>query len=219
MDAADETGWREAVLGFWFPPGMEADDEAAHARRFQRWFGGGTNAGLPRFAPVLAAALAGRLDGWAATPRGRLALVVVLDQFPRGLHAGTPATFAGDPAALRLAEEGLARGEHAALAWPWERTFLFLPLAHAEGPDHLARLDRAAALADAVAEEAPPALRGIYRFSAGQARGHREVIARFGRYPHRNAVLGRPSTPEEEAYLARGEFVHRRAPPGAAAPV
>ena len=162
---------------------------------------------------MVEAARAGRLGHWLATPLGRLALIVVLDQFPRGLFAGTPAAYASDPDALRLAEEGLRNGHYDALATAWEKTFFSMPLAHAEGPDHRERLERVVALADRVAEDAPERLRPLYRFSAGQARGHLEVIARFGRFPHRNPILGRTSTPEEEAYLAQGDFVHTRRPP------
>ena len=204
--------WR-TVYDFWFPPGLDDADPEAHRRMFGRWFGGGANAELPPFAPVVEAARAGCLGHWLATPLGRLALIVVLDQFPRGLFAGTPAAYASDPDALRLAEEGLRNNHYEALTRPWERTFFFLPLAHAEGPDHRERLERVVGLADRVAEDAPERLRPLYRFSAGQARGHLEVIARFGRFPHRNPILERPSTPEEEAYLAQGDFVHTRQPP------
>ncbi|MBX6742808.1 MAG: DUF924 domain-containing protein [Acetobacteraceae bacterium] len=209
--AEQDEGWRR-VHEFWFPPGLEAGPEV-HGRMFLRWFGGGANAELPPFAPVLEAARAGRLDRWRDTPLGRLSLILVLDQFPRGLFAGTPEAYACDAEALRLAEVGLSNGQYDALAWPWEKTFFFLPLAHAEGPDHRARLERVATLAEAVAREAPAPLRPLYEHSVRQARGHLEVITRFGRYPHRNPVLGRPSTPEEAAWLAAGDFVHTRQPP------
>jgi uncharacterized protein (DUF924 family) len=204
--------WR-AVHDFWFPPGLDDADAETHRRMFERWFGGGANAGLPPFAPVLEAASAGRLDHWLAAPAGRLSLIVALDQFPRGLFPGTPDAYARDPDALRLAEEGLRNGHYDALTRPWEQTFFLLPLAHAEGPGHQERLERVVALAERITEDAPEHLRPLYRFSAGQARGHLEVIARFGRYPHRNPVLGRASTAEEAAYLAKGEFVHDRRPP------
>ncbi|HEX5796035.1 MAG TPA: DUF924 family protein [Geminicoccaceae bacterium] len=109
-----------------------------------------------------------------------------------------------------MAEEGLRSGHYDALTRPWEKTFFQLPLAHAEGADHLERLQRAVALVEAIALEAPERLRPLYRHSVSQARGHLDVIARFGRFPHRNPVLGRVSTPEEVAYLARGDFVHKR---------
>jgi uncharacterized protein (DUF924 family) len=162
---------------------------------------------------VVTAARAGSLDHWLSTPLGRLSLIIVLDQFPRGLFAGTPEAYAGDPAALRIAEEGLRNGHYDALTRPWEKTFFFMPLGHTEGPDHLERLKRVAALGETLATEVPAPLQPLYQFSANQGRGHLDVISRFGRYPHRNAVLGRVSTPEEAAYLEKGEFVHNRRPP------
>src|SRR5215213_1717274 len=204
--------WR-TVYNFWFPPGLDDADLETHRRMFGWWFGGEASPELPSFAPMVQAARTGHLDHWLATPLGRLSLIVVLDQFPRGLFAGTPEAYAGDPDALRIAEQGLRDGHYDALTRPWEKTFFFLPLGHAEGPGHRERLERAVTLAERVAEDAPERLRPLYRFSAGQARGHLEVIARFGRFPHRNPVLGRASTPEEEAYLAQGDFVHTRQPP------
>lgn len=201
--------WRP-VHDFWFPPGLEQADAEAHRRIHLWWFGGGANAELPRFAATLEAARAGRLDHWRSEPLGRLTLVVVLDQFPRGLFPGTPEAYTSDPAALRIAEEGLANGHYDSLAWPWQKTPFLMAMGHAEGPNHLARMDRVVALQEAI--EAPPHLVPLFRFHASQARAHRDVIARFGRFPHRNAILGRHSTPEEAAYIERGEFVHNRRP-------
>jgi len=204
--------WRP-VLEAWFPPGLELADAETHHRLFERWFGSVPGAMPDRFAPLAEAALHGHLDGWAATPLGRLALILLLDQAPRCFHAGTPRAYSGDPDALRIAEDGLRNGQYDAFDHPWEKTFFFLPLAHAEGPDHRERLIRVIAMAESVAWSAPEDLRPLYRFSADQARGHRAVIQRFGRYPHRNATLGRASTAEEAAYLATGDLVHRRRPP------
>jgi uncharacterized protein (DUF924 family) len=209
--AGEVQDWR-AVHDFWFPPGLDADAKT-HRRMFDWWFGGGSDSAMPRFAPVLAAAKAGRLDHWRETPLGRLSLILVLDQFPRGLHAGTPEAYASDPHALRIAEEGLRNGHHAALAEPWEKMLHVMPLVHAEGPGHRERLQRVVRLSEVVAREAPERLRPLYEFSAGQARGHLDVVNRFGRFPHRNPILGRASTPEEAAYVAKGDFVHRRRPP------
>ena len=208
----DVPDWR-TVYDFWFPPGLDAADLEAHRRMFGWWFGGGANPGLPRFAPVLEAARGGRLDAWRETPLGRLSLIVVLDQFPRGSFAGTPEAYAADADALGHAEEGLRNGHYDALTRPWEQTFFLLPLAHTEGPDHLERLQRAVAMVETIAAQAPERLKPLYRHSVSQARGHLEVIARFGRYPHRNPVLGRVSTPEEAAYLDKGDFVHTRPVP------
>ncbi|MCR6741718.1 DUF924 domain-containing protein, partial [Aeromonas dhakensis] len=91
--------------------------------------------------------------------------------------------------------------------------FSVMPLVHAEGPGHRERLERVVALAERIAREVPEPLRPLHEFSAGQARGHLDVITRFGRFPHRNPILGRASTPEEEAYLAKGDFVHQRRMP------
>lgn len=209
--------WR-TVYDFWFPPGLEDAGLEAHRRMFVWWFGGEANAELPPFASTLEAAKAGRLHDWLAAPLGRLLLIVVLDQFPRGLFAGAPEAYAADPVALPIAEEGLRNGHYDALTRPWEKMFFALPVAHAEGPDHPERLERVVALAEKVALEAPPRLQPLYRFSADQARGHLEVISRFGRFPHRNLILGRVSTAEEKAYLAKGDFVHTRPPPHGGAP-
>jgi len=204
--------WRE-VHAHWFPPGIAQDDAAAHRARFLRWFGGVADPTLPSFAPLLAAAREGGLGHWRAVPEGRLALILLLDQVPRGLFAGTAEAFACDGLALREAEAALAGGDYAALRSPWEKTFVVVATSHAEGPDHLSRLDRAIRLAEEIARDSPLVWRPLYEHSVRQATSHRAVIARFGRFPHRNAALGRASTPEEAAYAATGDFVHLRPPP------
>jgi uncharacterized protein (DUF924 family) len=206
---AADMDWRP-VLDFWFAVDLSTADVEAHWRRLDWWMRGGANAELHRFAPVLAAARSGRLDQWRNAPLGRLALIIVLDQFPRGLHAGTPDAFSSDMQALRLAEEGFRNGHYEALPDLWHRFFFFLPLAHAEGPDHLERLDRIVAASEQVLAAAPAHLKPVWQFSLSQAQANRAVIARFGRFPHRNPVLGRASTPEEAAYIEAGDFVHRR---------
>src|SRR5215212_3759657 len=123
---------QQRVHDFWFPPGLDGADAETLRRQVEWWFGGGSNQALPPFAPVLDAARTGRLDHWSATPLGRLSLIIVLDQFPRGLFVGTPEAYASDPDALRIAEEGLRNGHHAALAKPWEKIFSVMPLVHAE---------------------------------------------------------------------------------------
>jgi uncharacterized protein (DUF924 family) len=214
-DAAHKEGverdWRE-IYDFWFPAGLESADLETYRGVSERWFGGGLNADLPRFSGTLDAAARGDLSDWREVPLGRLSLIIVLDQFPRGLFAGTPKAFAFDLQALAITMEGLRIGHYDALRHPWEKTFFTLPLIHAEGPDHLARADLGVALSEKRLAEGPPHLRPIREFGLGQARGHREVIARFGRHPHRNAMLGRASTPEEAAYVEKGDFVHNRRP-------
>lgn len=205
----DMLNWR-SVYDFWFPPGLENANQETHWRMLQWWMGGGANTELARFSPVLEAARAGQLDQWKNTPRGRLSLIIVLDQFSRGLNAGTADAYASDPEALGIAEEGVKNGHCEALAQPWERFFFLMPFAHAEGPDHRERMVRIVKISEEAVREAPAHLRPVFEFSLSQARGHRDVIARFGRFPHRNAVLGRTSTPEEVAYLEKGDYVYNR---------
>jgi uncharacterized protein (DUF924 family) len=203
--------WRK-VYDFWFPPGLAADAKRLREMFFW-WFGGGSNAALGQFAPLVAAARAGQLEAWRDTPESRLALIIVLDQFPRGLFAGTREVYASDPQALAVAEEGLRNGHFRALASDWEKTFFLMPLGHTEGADHVERLTRVVALAEEIARNAPAALKPLYDHSVSQARANLELIQRFGRFPHRNAILGRTSTAEEQAYVAKGEFIHQRKPP------
>jgi uncharacterized protein (DUF924 family) len=205
---ADEAS--ERVLRFWFPD-LAGADHARIVRQFEWWFRGGADLEIAgQFAPLLDAAVRGELDSWSEEPRSRLALIVVLDQFSRSLHRDSAKAYAQDPKALALAQEGIEAGHYAALATPFEKTFFLIPFGHSEELPHL---ERAVALAEQLAREAPPELRAILEHSASQARGHRDVVARFGRQPHRNVILSRASTPEELDYLARGELVHQRSIP------
>jgi len=142
-----------------------------------------------RFGALLDSVAAGEHAGWRTTPHGRLAEVIVLDQFPRNIHRGTPRAFACDPMALALAQEAVAGGALAALS-PVERSFLLLPYMHSESRlvhDTAERLYREHAPAENLDFE----LR------------HKAIIDRFGRYPHRNALLGRESTAEEREFLTQ----------------
>ena len=200
----------EEVLRFWFPQHL-SDDHATMVRQFEWWFRGGADFAITeRFTLLLERVTRGELDHWAHQPRSRLALIIVLDQFSRSLHRGTARAFAQDSQALALALEGIERGHYAALATPWEKTFFFLPLGHSEDLTHL---EVAVKLAEELVEQAPVEVRRVLEHSAGQARGHRDVIARFGRHPHRNAILGRQSTQAELDYLAGGHLVHTRSLP------
>jgi uncharacterized protein (DUF924 family) len=201
---------RDAVLEFWFPEGFGADLETHREQWTWRMRGGADVAIVERFSELCEQACRGKLDSWAETARGRLALVLVLDQFSRSVWRDTPRAFAQDPKALALVLEGLANGHYGALRTPWEKTFFVMPLVHCEGPDHLERADRAVALARVLLAEVPEHLKPLYEFSAQQPVEHRKVIAAFGRHPHRNRILGRESTPEELGYLERGIFPHQR---------
>jgi len=147
-----------------------------------------------RFEETRLFAASGRLDSWRETAEGALALLILLDQFPRNLWRGSPRAFATDPMARAVARDALARGHDQATPADL-RLFFHLPFTHAEDP---ADQDLAVALGEALEQAGGP--------SAASAREHRDVIQRFGRFPHRNAVLGRPSTETEDDFLANGGF-------------
>lgn len=167
------------VLAWWFAPETKP-----------RWFGGGEAfdvAVRERLGALCERALAGELAGWAADSRGLLALVILLDQVPRNIFRGTPRAFAGDLEAWALARLAVDRGFDQGLSVD-ERLFLYLPFEHAED---LAAQERSVALFRALGD--PGYLDYAIR--------HEDVIERFGRFPHRNAILGRESTAEELAFL------------------
>ena len=211
---AREVSAEQEILSYWFPPGIHEADAETYREQWLRWFAGGPEVEqeiTDRFGEVLEQARRGELDSWAETPRGRLALIIVLDQFSRSVYKDTPLAYAQDPAALRLAQEGIEAGMDRGMEVA-ERLFFMMPLGHAEGPDHLERIDLAVRGAEEQVYLAPAHLKPLYEFSLGQARAHRDVIARFGRHPHRNAVLRRASTPEELEYLRSEVPVHERRP-------
>ena len=142
-----------------------------------------------RFDGLLARAAACELQAWRADARGRLAEVIVLDQFPRNIHRGTAGAFACDPMALALAQEAVASGALAALS-PVERSFLLLPYMHSESR-------RIHAVAEPLYREHAPPTNHDFELR------HKAIIDRFGRYPHRNAILGRESTPGELEFLTQ----------------
>jgi uncharacterized protein (DUF924 family) len=189
------------LLELWF--GREPLAGDAVSERMRVWFGTDPGFGAAlreRFAPLVDDAAAGRLDAWAARPRERLALILLLDQLPRNLFRGAARAFATDARALALALAGIEAGHDRALGW-LERLFFYLPLEHAED---LAVQERSLAMFGALAAEAPPELRGELEGSLEWARSHRDVIARFGRFPHRNRALGRTSSADEQRFLAEG---------------
>jgi uncharacterized protein (DUF924 family) len=191
----------QAVLAFWFGDERDPiDGVAALERRSALWFhgGGGFDKEIAeRFGAALERARHGELESWAADARGRLALIILLDQFSRNVFRGTPLAFAQDAAAQRLVVAGLEATDDRALALH-ERLFFVLPLGHAEDR---ALQDRHLLYVQHLAAEAPPGVRSFYDRAFESARQHHHVVARFGRFPTRNAALGRPPTPEEITYL------------------
>lgn len=208
----DKQPWDE-VLRFWFPEGrsLGIDPDVHRGHWFWRMRGSANSGIIARFSDLTTQAATGKLGQWATAPEGRLALIILLDQFSRSVWRGSPQAFAQDPAALALSKEGLSNGHYDALSTPWFKAVHGLPLGHCEGPDHLERLDRLVRLREQIAARAPAQLQPIYRSLVKQATNVKKVVAAFGRHPHRNEVLGRLSTPAEKVYLTAGEFPHERA--------
>jgi len=193
-----QPGDPEDVLEFWF--GALDARGRADAEHTRRWFE--KDAAFDqqireRFGEVHAAAARGERDAWLGTTRGRLALVIVLDQFSRNLFRGDPRSFASDDRAFAAATEAVALGLDRTLALD-ERSFLYLPFMHSERPEHQ---KRCVELYTALLEEQPPELREYVETSLRYDKRHQVIVDRFGRFPHRNATLGRSSTPEELEFL------------------
>ena len=169
-----------ARMSFWFRPARETD------RHITLVFG-----------PVLREAARGALDAWQLQARSCLALVIVLDQFPRNIHRGTPAAFEHDAVALRITRRGIAAGHLPELA-ALEQAFFLMPYQHCED---LSLQREGIALYDRMLNDAPPEWREVLEGFVAYARKHAELIERFGRFPHRNAILGRVSTAAERAFL------------------
>ena len=189
------------VLEFWFRDATSSPE--ALERRGTVWFSPDPafdRVCAARFTAQLENAARGALDDWAGTPHGRLALVILLDQMPRNIHRGSPAAFAHDAQAAAHCVAGIESGQDRSLH-PVERVFLYMPLQHAEDLDLQCRsVERF----ESLAAEVDDAWRGRFAENAHYARLHRDIVERFGWFPHRNHVLGRESTEEELRYLADG---------------
>ena len=182
----------KAVLDFWFGPAGDPDRE----RHREIWFKSTEefDAALRReFLADYEAAAAEELGSWESSPEGALALVLLLDQVPRNIFRGAPRAYATDPAARAVADRALERGFDQMVSPVWRR-FFYMPFHHSE---NLADQRRSLALFDVVPRD--PEGRGSW---GRYGRPYIEVIERFGRFPHRNEILGRPSTAEELAFLA-----------------
>lgn len=167
--------WREAGPERWFSKDDELDRTIT-----------------TRFGDIYERALAGELDDWGSDPTGALALVILLDQFPRNMFRGSPRAYEGDAKALQIAREALERGDQETVAEDINQ-FLAMPFMHSE-----------------TIEDQEAALSWMHRIgdegNVAAAQEHLEIISRFGRFPHRNPILGRASTPEEQAFLEGGGF-------------
>lgn len=187
------------VLDYWFG-GHDPDDPATAGHQAGLWWGQAepTDRELhERFGDTHQAAARGELQAWAEGPDGRVALVIVLDQLSRNLHRGTPRAFENDAAALRLVLGALERGEDRTRPF-FHRLFLYMPFQHIE---RLTVQEQGCRLFEALRDEAPPPLREPAGLYLDFMLRHRDIVARFGRFPHRNAILGRPSSAEELRFL------------------
>ena len=193
------------VRQFWFgkvplkPEGVEA--------RLALWFGGDAEEQhrtdelvRSRFGVLIGRAAAGELAAWADSPRRRLSLILLLDQFPRHVYRATERAFATDRDALALTLSGMQSAADAALT-PVERIFFYMPLQHAELRD---AQEESVAAYRRLLDESPRELKAIFASALESAELHRSIVARFGRFPHRNRLLERRDTAEEETYLKQG---------------
>jgi uncharacterized protein (DUF924 family) len=203
------------VLEFWF--GLRPYTMAQVQQRARLWFGDPAHPELlpqtdetitQRFGELAADAAAGRLAAWESSPRRRLALILLLDQFPRNIHRDTSEAYEQDRAALSLSVAGMQLGAEAALD-PVERVFFYMPLQHAESREIQ---EESVAAFHRLMVEAPPEMKPYFDDVFRHAQEHRSWIERFDRFPLRNAHLGRVSTRDEERWLAslRGVDVRSR---------
>ena len=188
----------EPILHYWF--GFQPDDPDVIRQQIQLWFTANPDTDRyvrDHFETDVGQAGVGALTEWQRTPRGRLALIVLLDQFPRNIYRGTPEAFAHDHHALRLCLDGVAY-RHDQQLRSIERLVFYLPMQHAED---LAVQEQSVRCLEQLVTVVPSALTDAFAHCVDFATRHHDIIARFGRFPHRNMILGRVSTPEEIAFL------------------
>ena len=189
----------QGVLDFWFSGGDR--NTLTVDSRMDRWFSSDDDLDdriESHFGDLVQRASEGKLDVWAAEPEGRLALIIVLDQFRRNIYRGKPEAFATDSKALKLCVEGTMAGVHKQLSAE-QRIFFFMPLQHAES---LKVQDKSVSIYNALAESVSGTLRETFATCAHFAELHRDIVAEFGRFPHRNAILGRENSDAESTYLS-----------------
>ena len=202
MDATitDEDRIRiDAILSFWFRE--QALSAPQIDRRMDTWFSEDPvfdHEIRKEFADDVDAACEGRLDHWADDPKGRLALILLIDQFRRNMHRNTAAAFSKDKLALKLCVEGAMAKKDKGLS-PIEKVFFYMPLQHAESRKVQAK---SVELYRRLSESVSPTYRETFETIAQFAELHKDIVDQFGRFPHRNRLLNRQNTPEEAEYLA-----------------
>jgi len=190
----------EMILGYWF--GADPDKAALARDRADLWWAKNAEADRDireRFETTVLLAGTGNLDLWLAEPRGRLALIILIDQFTRNIYRESPRAFALDAKALECGLTGIELGYDRSLR-PIERVFFYLPLEHSERLEHQ---ELSVRLIGDLVPLAAPEQKEIFEQYLDIAIRHRDIIARFGRFPHRNRILGRPSTPDELQFLSQ----------------
>mgnify|MGYP000353064763 FL=1 len=198
----------QTVLDYWF--GEEAADGSMPPRSAQQiakqqskfWWSKNESIDADirqRFEPVLKALLTGHYSSWLSSPQGRLAAIIVLDQFSRNMYRENAQAFSQDSLALYWTLEGIRQGDDKKLT-PLQRVFFYLPLEHCEQPN---MQNLAIEKFTQLGEDAPASFTELAKGFVSYAHQHQEVIARFGRFPHRNALLNRISTAQEKDYLAQ----------------
>jgi len=190
----------ETILTYWF--GANPGEAALAQDRADLWWS--KNAEVDReirrrFEGSLELAAEGKLDPWLAEPRGRLALIILTDQFPRNIYRDSPLAFSFDAKALAWSLEGIEL-RHDQLLQPIERTFFYLPLEHSELLEHQ---ERSVLMFGELVQLVAGEQNEIFEHYLNFAILHRDIVARFGRFPHRNRILGRSSTPEELYFLSQ----------------
>jgi len=195
----DDQARIEQILSFWF---KEQELSAPQIdRRMDIWFGEDPvfdHEIEKEFSSDVEKASNGQLQHWAGEPHGRLALIILIDQFRRNLYRGTAKAFSHDRLALKLCVEGAMEKKDKGLT-PIQRVFFYMPLQHAESPKVQAK---SVELYDRLAESVSPTLQETFLTVAQFAELHKDVVDQFGRFPHRNSLLGRENTAEEDEYLA-----------------
>lgn len=188
----------ERILHYWF--GIQEDDAAVAQEKMSLWWtkNPATDAYVKQnFTDLVLAAEARKLDDWRASPSGRLALILLTDQFPRHIYRDTPSAFRLDPLAREFCLEGLQNAADQALR-PIRRAFFYMPLEHSE---QLAHQQQCVQLFESLARDVDENAREVFTGYVEYARQHRAIIERFGRFPHRNRILGRISRQEELDFL------------------
>lgn len=190
----------EDILDFWFGELDELGCASPNQRKL--WWTKSDDFDetiRARFLEDYEVVVAGDRERWRTTPRGTLATIIVLDQFSRNIFRNTPKMFAADPLAREVCREGLDAGFDDELGFD-ERVFFYMPLEHSEAMEDQKRCHE---VFSRLHDQAPESLKGDADYYLDYVRQHREIIDRFGRYPHRNAILGRPSKDEEIEFLKK----------------